>query len=184
MKYWKLLTVSLLLVAMIALGTGMALAQDNDDPLPPAQGPGLGWGAAQGYGQTYGRGMMGNAWWLEVAAESLDISVDQLWSELSTGKSIAGLASERGLDVQTIVDDILAEHEALLNDAIAAGTITEEQKNWMQANMAAMISERVNEPWIFGGHSGWSGRGQGRGGRSHFGGGCFSGLNIGRSWSS
>lgn len=192
MKYWKIIPVSLMLIALLALGTGMAFADPGDDPQPPGQGPGMGWGAGQGYGQGfgqgYGRGMMGNAWWLDTVAQSLDLTVDELRSELSTGKSIADLAEERGVNVDSIIEAILAQHEAFLDDAVAAGNITEEQKDWMQANMAAMLGERVNQSWTFGGFGGWSGgRGMGRGGfggSGRFGGNCPSGLYLGRSSSS
>ena len=174
----------------------MAFAQDDDVPSPPGKGLGRGRGAGQGSGlgygqgsglgnsQGYGRGMMGNAWWMDSVAQALGMTTEEVWSELTTGKSIADLAAEQGVDIEGLIEDILAEHEAFLNEAVAAGNITEDQKDWMQANMAAMLSARINDAWTFGGYGGGFGHGMGRGGYGRKGGGCHSGLYLGRSWSS
>jgi hypothetical protein len=51
---------------------------------------------------------------LETAAEALGMSADELKTELEAGKSIAQVAEEKGVDVQTVVDALVAEGMARL----------------------------------------------------------------------
>ncbi len=190
MKSWKWLTIGLMVAAILALGTGFAFAQDPDQPAPPA-GPGYGpmgmWGnsgagglnRAQGMmGQgMMGQGLMGQGWILEVVAEKLGLTVEDLWAELATGSSIAQLAEDKGVDVQDILDELVADHEASLSEAVAAGTITAEQAEWMNQHFAAMIAGRLNQSWFMQGNGGWGGRGQG-GGFGRSGGGCHGGYGF------
>jgi hypothetical protein len=46
---------------------------------------------------------------LQTAAEALGMTVDELAAELEAGKSIATVAEERGVDVQTVIDALVAE---------------------------------------------------------------------------
>lgn len=55
---------------------------------------------------------------LETAAEALGMTAEELKAELEAGKSIAQVAEERGVDVQVVVDALVAEGTEHLEQAI------------------------------------------------------------------
>ncbi len=57
---------------------------------------------------------------LEVAADALGMTADELKAELEAGKSIAQVAEERDVDVQTVIDALVAAGTERLEQAIAA----------------------------------------------------------------
>ena len=180
-KWWKIVGIAGLLLVILALGTTLALAQEQPDRplwndadgdgicdtcgLEPGLNTGMGGRMMDGYG---GWGMSGSSM-LYLLAEKLDVSVIELQEELSAGISIAELAENHGLDVEALIDELLAEREALLADAVAAGTLSQDQADLMLEHMEEMISLRVYEPWtstFYGPGAGMAGRGGcGRGSR-------------------
>lgn len=94
-------------------------------------------------------GMMGagNLSMLEVLAQELDLTVDEIMAELQTGISIAELAAGHGVEAQDIVGALLGEREAWLLEAVAAGRITQERSDFMVSQMEEMIEDHVNQPW-------------------------------------
>lgn len=64
---------------------------------------------------------------LSTTADSLGIDEDDLRSELADGKTIAEVADERGVDVQDVVDDILAAQRKRMNRAVEEGHLTQQQ---------------------------------------------------------
>jgi hypothetical protein len=114
-----------------------------------AHGPG-----GQGRGGKCG-GLMGR--WgdstnslVAVAADVLGMERADLIAELQTGKTIAQVAQERGVDPQAIVDAFIAIRAESLAEAVAAGCITQEQADLMLAHLAEEVAERLNEPFSFG----------------------------------
>lgn len=63
-----------------------------------------------------GRRVAGNA-----VAEVLGIDTDTLRSELVDGKSIADIAEANGVDVQTVIDALVADAESRLDTAVERG---------------------------------------------------------------
>jgi hypothetical protein len=55
---------------------------------------------------------------LATAAEALGMTADELKAELEAGKSIAQVAEDKGVDVQTVVDALVAEGTEKLEAAI------------------------------------------------------------------
>ena len=55
---------------------------------------------------------------LETAAEALGMTAEELRTELQAGKSIAQVAEERGVDVQVVIDALVAEGTERLQQAI------------------------------------------------------------------
>ncbi len=177
MKYAKLVVIGIVVTAVLVLGAFAVLAQEDNQPTIPPFAPGYGQGTMSGLHGGMGRGdhggMMGGFSFLDVVAQALNLTVDEVWNELSTGISIADLAANYQVDAQAIIDTALVQHQAALDTAVAAGTLSQEQADWMQANMAAMITSRVNEPW-----ANMHGNGNGNGGGRGFGngsGGCHGG---------
>jgi polyhydroxyalkanoate synthesis regulator phasin len=67
---------------------------------------------------------------LEVAAEAIGITEDELATELRSGKSIADVAKANDVDVQKVIDALVAEEKARLEEA--------------QETLTARVTERVN----------------------------------------
>jgi hypothetical protein len=55
---------------------------------------------------------------LETAAEALGMTAEELKAELEAGKSIAQVAEEKGIEVQVVVDALVAEGTERLEEAI------------------------------------------------------------------
>ncbi len=132
----------LLLIAATAVS---AAAQTN----PPAQatppagvnpfggpvGPGwMGWG-----GHMHGYGMYG----LTTVADLLDTTVADITAELQKGRTLVQIAADKGVSKEQLVDALLAPHVQHLDALVAAGRLTNEQKQLMLDNMKARISAAV-----------------------------------------
>jgi len=57
---------------------------------------------------------------LAVAAEALGMTAEELRAELADGKSIAQVAEAEGVDLQTVIDALVADGTTRLEEAIAA----------------------------------------------------------------
>jgi hypothetical protein len=98
-------------------------------PAVLAQGPGAGYGFGGGMGPGgpgYGRGMGGPQQSLvAVAAEQLNMTQADLVTTLRNGKTIAQVAAERKVALNTIVDAFVATRQARMAEAVAAGRMTQ-----------------------------------------------------------
>lgn len=144
------LLVMLSIVALFTVGAFAVFAQDGNDPTPPF-GPG-------------GRGMMGRQFgygepMYERVAEALGLEVDAFISALQSGKTVAELAAEQGVDLDTVSAAITAQATEHLNAMVAAGYLTQEQADAHLATMTANLEAHLNGGLMFG-----SGMGFGRGG--------------------
>jgi polyhydroxyalkanoate synthesis regulator phasin len=131
-------------------------------------GPGM-MGGGRGRGMM-GRGMMGRGFGLgmmgdsgdsliAVAADKLGMTVDELTTQLKDGKTVADLAQEKGVDLQTIVDAFLASRQEWLSQAVTDGKITQEQADQMLENMREMIEDHLTGEMPMYGPGGCGGRG-------------------------
>ena len=77
----------------------------------------------------------------EAAAETLGMETAELREQLAGGKSLADVAGENGVPVETLKADILVEVEAHLDEAVANGRITQERAD----EALARLSERIDE---------------------------------------
>jgi hypothetical protein len=175
----KIVLVAAALVAVVALGAafapgalaqtpgagngnGPAAAQGNGPAANSnAYGPGMmGGGAGMRGGMMGGQGMMGSENSLiAVAADQLNMTTDELIAALGGTKSIAQVAAEHNVAVDTIVNAFLAPRIENLNDLVAAGRITQEQADQMVATMRTNVTTHINEVWTPRGN----GQGQGTG---------------------
>jgi hypothetical protein len=156
-KKFKVGVVGLLaIIVMTALTGGTVLAQEETPDEATPQVPG--W-----HGRGFGRGkMMGDGVGLEVAAEALGMTADELSAQLWGGKTLADLAEEAGVDLQDVQDAVVAAHEEAMRDAIEQavedGDLTREHADW--------LLEGLDNGYLggrgcggFGGHGGFGGRG-------------------------
>jgi len=152
------------------------LTQEQADQIRERAGDGFGPGMM---GRGFGRGLMGRSFgWgmmggsedslLAVAADKLGMTVDDLTAQLKDGKTVADLAQEKGVDLQTIVDAFVAARQEALSQAVTDGKITQEQADQMLENMRDMIEDHLNGDMPMFGPGGCGGRG-GFGGRGMMG---------------
>ncbi len=106
---------TLLSAALAAQVSSGALTQAQADAITAAAPVGRG-GKGGGMGGRHGgRGRFVN---LETAATALGITADELQTELAAGKTIADVAGEKGVAVQTVIDQLVAEATAELTQRI------------------------------------------------------------------
>ena len=125
-----------------------------EQPGAGMMGPGMRGGRGMGgqgmMGGIGGRGMMGGmggSRLLTTAADKLGMSLDDLQAALQDGKTIAGLAEEKGVDIQTIIDAYLAEVKSDLDQAVADGKITQEQADAQLEQAKTQVTERLSNTW-------------------------------------
>jgi hypothetical protein len=113
------LLVALLIVGVI--GATNAYAQNSSSTLLHGRGPGDG----RGLGLVE----------LQVAAEALDMTTDELITALQSGKTLEEIANEAGVDLQDVQDAIQAAHEtelrARIEQAVSDGTMTQAKADWL-----------------------------------------------------
>ena len=81
----------------------------------------------------------------EVLAGLLGIDVDTLRTELRSGKTIAEIATDQGVEVQTVIDALVAEAQSHLELSVDNGRLTQEEADAKLAELTERITERVNE---------------------------------------
>ncbi len=127
------------IVALILGGVGYAYAQD-DDPSTP-------FGRGFGHHVEFGKGMFG---WddddygpmhetMEAAiAAALGMTVEELEAAHEEGKTGWDIAQEQGLTEEEFSTLMSDARTAALEQAVADGTITQEQADWMQSRWDEM----------------------------------------------
>ncbi|MEF3304454.1 hypothetical protein [Paenibacillus sp. GYB003] len=79
----------------------------------------------------------------EIAA-LLGLTQDELGEAVKSGKTIAAIASEKGVDVQTVIDGIVAAQTEQLDQLLADGKLTQEQYDSRKAGLADFAAKLVN----------------------------------------
>ncbi len=120
--------------------------------------------AQSGLGRGPGahRGPGGHGAGLAAAAKALGMSETDLATALRSGKSLASVAKEKGVDVQKVIDALVAEAKQRLADAVENGRLTQAQADQRLEALTARITERVNaarpaRPDSGRGHGRWGG---------------------------
>ena len=80
----------------------------------------------------------------ETAATALGMTVDELRTELQSGKTVAEVAADKGVDVQTVIDALVAEAKQHLDEEVASGEHTQAEADAKLAEITARITDRVN----------------------------------------
>jgi hypothetical protein len=115
------------------------------------------WGGMMGGGRWGGGmmgGMMGGGRWggpgtspMSTVAEELGLTPAELVTELQAGKSVADVAAEKNVAVDTIVDAVLASRTARLNDLVAKGQLAQEEVDNRLANLRVDVIDWLNQSW-------------------------------------
>ena len=92
-----------------------------------------------------GKGKGGKMGSPEALATALGVDTETLRSEFAAGKSIADIAAEQGIAIDTVVAALVADLEEHLNEHVADGSLTEDEAAEKLASAEDRISEKVNE---------------------------------------
>lgn len=124
MKTKKSILIGGVLVALLVtvlVGATSVFAQEPASMLMHGRGPGGG----------RGLGLAG----LQMAAEALDMTTDELIGELRSGKTLEEIAEEAGVDyadVQAAIQEAAqTEFRNRIQQAVDDGTITQEHADWL-----------------------------------------------------
>lgn len=132
---------------------------------------GEGWGAHMRGGFLGGRGRGGAkggflGWedgsLLDIAADQLGMTQEDLVAELQDGSTIADLAAEKGVELQAIADAFVAQRAEDLAEAVEEGRITQERADWMLEQMGEQVLEHLESGLPFDGCGPRGGFGPGR----------------------
>jgi uncharacterized protein YfiM (DUF2279 family) len=161
---------------------------------PFPQFPDFKGGDRGGRGFGFGKGPMGGGMGLgfgfgdlrdsfDSLATSLGISPQDLMKDLAGGQSIADIAKSKNVDINTIIDKLVTDATAKLNDAVNNGHLSKDQAAKIESNLKDMITKLVNNGFKFGGLGNEFGHGEfpGPGGPGGFFPGAPSGAPSGAS---
>ena len=81
---------------------------------------------------------------LDVAATYLGVTEASLHDSLMSGKSLAQVAKDKNKSVDGLVDAIVAEQKKELAAAVAAGRLTDSQRDSIEQGLAARVKAMVN----------------------------------------
>lgn len=80
---------------------------------------------------------------LDAAASTLNLSVDELQSQLRSGQTLAEIATEQGTTEQAVVDAALAAGRTQLDEQVAAGRLTQAQTDALYALLEEQGAEEI-----------------------------------------
>ncbi|MFC4100900.1 hypothetical protein [Paenibacillus xanthanilyticus] len=122
-----------------------------------------------------GRGFGGNQ--LATVASALGLTEDALKEQLAAGKTIAALATEKGVDTATMITKVQAAIDAQIDQAVTDGKLTSEQATAQKAKSAEMAKNIVNGEFAGKGFGGGRGHGGLRGDKGQAPSGTTSGQS-------
>jgi ribosomal protein S20 len=82
---------------------------------------------------------------LDAAAKALNVSVDDLRSKLKDGKTLAQVAKDQGVDVQKVIDAMVADATAHIDQAVKDGKLTADQATQRKSGLKDRITKLVND---------------------------------------
>ncbi len=121
---------------------------NNPLPVPPSfagmpgapNGQGKG-GPGFGFGH-FGGELRGNN--IDPAAKALGITSDELMQDLRAGKSIADIAKDKGVDLNTVIDAMVKDAQSKLDAAVKDKHLTQDQADKLAKNLKDGITDFVN----------------------------------------
>lgn len=84
---------------------------------------------------------------VSIAADELGMSLTDLLTELQTGKSIAQVAADKGVDAQIIADAYLAQIKENLDESVAEGKITQKQADYALEQAGERVTDQLDRTW-------------------------------------
>lgn len=127
-------------------------------------------------GKAFGHGFGGNQ--LATVATALGLTEDALKEQLAAGKTIAALATEKGVDTATIISKVQAAIDAQIDQAVTDGKLTSEQATAQKAKSAEQAANIINGEFAGKGFGGGRGHGGPRGDKGQAPAGTTSSSNT------
>jgi polyhydroxyalkanoate synthesis regulator phasin len=103
-------------------------------------GPGFGF-------KDFGRGPLGLPGpdhFLSTAADYLGLTQAQLRTQLNSGKTLAQIARDRSKSVEGLVDKLVADKSARIDQAVEDGRLTRAEANEIKADLKEQVTDFVN----------------------------------------
>jgi hypothetical protein len=93
-------------------------------------------------GPHFGFGIIGSG--LDDVAKALGITTDELKSDLAKGMSIADIAKSKNLDVNKVIDALVADASAKIDAAVKNGMLSQDKANALKGAIRSAITAFVN----------------------------------------
>lgn len=81
---------------------------------------------------------------IAVLTDALGVGEDVLQAARDAGQSIADVATDQGVAVETVVDAVVESATANIQERVAAGDLTQDEANERIAGLEERVTERVN----------------------------------------
>lgn len=79
------------------------------------------------------------------AADTIGIPAKDLAAALKDGQSIADVANAHGVNPQTVIDKLVSDADAKVDQAVQAGKLTQEKADALKAKMSDRVTKLVNK---------------------------------------
>jgi len=157
-------------LAAAALAAGLILGSLSIASAVPATDAAT--GEPLGYGLRMGVAIRdAGARMADILADLTGLPVETIEDRREAGETVADIAKSEGVDSAAVVDKAIDARSAILDQKVADGTITADQKAEVLARMTDRLNDRVNSTEV-GGMGGGMGRGRGAGAGAGACGGC------------
>lgn len=127
--------------------------------------------AATGAGSTeigdHGPGRHGRGPGLDAAAEALGLTTDELRTKIQGGATLAEIAAEQGVEVDTLIAAIVADATADIDAKVESGEIDEARATEIKDGLLERVTAMVNGEFPQGGPGGHGPGGHGPRGGMH-----------------
>jgi len=153
---------------------GVALPAFAAEPTAAATPPAVYCGSGFGAGGPWGGGLSV----LDSVSKLLGMDAAQIAAERHDGKSLVDIAASKNVSEEALINAILADRKAILDARVKAGTLTQQQEDYMLQRMQENVKAAVERTTVgpmgpqgglrqgigFGGHgrgmagAGWSSR--------------------------
>ncbi|OLN33609.1 hypothetical protein [Desulfosporosinus metallidurans] len=86
----------------------------------------------------------------------LGMDAKVLGQELKSGKTLAKIAADKGIDIKTLTQKVEAQFNDKIDKAVANGKQTKDKAAAIKAKTSQKVASAINEPWT--GHKGEAGK--------------------------
>lgn len=83
----------------------------------------------------------------EAIAQILGMDAQSLGQELKSGKTLAQIAADKGIDTDTLKQKLQSNLNDRLDKAVANGKLTAEKAEQIKTQEADKLDKKINEPW-------------------------------------
>ena len=91
---------------------------------------------------------------MEAVESALGVTADELHTALESGQTIAQVAVAKGVEVQTVIDAIVASATTHIDQAVTSGRITQAEADQKKADLMTQVTDMVNKGRPAGGPGG------------------------------